>query len=115
MNTNEVLQESLNLIKGELEKEKIETGLMPNITLTYDMLRDWLAGKVSYLMKHNFHKLLSILYRIDVHENNVKRVFDEYTPDEIPSMIAELIIQRQIQKAKTRIAYRKKQDEANKS
>ena len=114
MDTNEELKESLQLIKGELEKEKIETGLVPPETLTHEMLRDWLAGKVSELMKHNFHKLLSILYRIDVHENNVKRVFDEYTPNEIPSMIAELIIQRQIQKAKTRIAYRKKQEEGNK-
>ncbi len=59
-------------------------------------------------MQHDFHRLLSILYRIDVHENNVKRVFDEYRPDEIPSMLAELMIQRQLQKARTRIAYRKK-------
>ena len=112
---DEELNESLQLLKNELEKEQVETGMIPPETLTHEMLRDWLAGKVSYLMKHNFHKLMSILYRIDGHENNVKRVFDEYNPHEIPPMLAELMIQRQIQKAKTRIAYRKKQQEGKKS
>lgn len=106
---NELLIESLHLIKSDLRDDSLDTDILALETLTHEQLREWLSGKVSELMQHDFHRLMAILYRIDVHENNVKRVFDEYTPLEIPSMLAELMIQRQLQKAKTRIAYRKKQ------
>lgn len=106
---DEDLKESMRLLQQELQKENISTELEVPQHITHEQLREWLSGKVSELMQHDFHRLMAILYRIDVHENNVKRVFDEYTPLEIPSMLAELMIQRQLQKAKTRIAYRKKQ------
>ncbi|HLP33648.1 MAG TPA: hypothetical protein VK202_09255 [Bacteroidia bacterium] len=105
---NEELEESLKLLQTELQKENISTDIELKEHFTHEQLRDWLSAKIADLMQHDFHRLLAILYRIDVHENNVKRVFDEYTPHEIPSMIAELMIQRQLQKARTRIAYRKK-------
>jgi hypothetical protein len=99
MNEDE-LKETVSLISTGMGLE-LSTPL-----ISHEQLRDWLAEKIKGFMQNDFHRLLSILYRIDVHENNVKRVFDEYRPDEIPFMIAELIIQRQLQKAKTRIAYR---------
>jgi len=105
---NEELEESLKLLQTELQKENISTDIELKEHITHEQFRDWLSAKIADLMQHDFHRLLAILYRIDVHENNVKRVFDEYTPHEIPSMIAELMIQRQLQKARTRIAYRKK-------
>lgn len=111
----EELIESLQLIRKDFQDEGGETGMLNEEAITHEQIREWLSGKISELMKSNFHKLLAILYRIDVHENNVKRVFDEYTPNEIPSMLAELMIQRQLQKVRTRIAYRKKQEEKNKS
>lgn len=106
----EELKETFGLITQKWDEEALSE--MP--FLSREELRNWLSERIEKLMRENFHKLLSILYRIDVHENNVKRVFDEYRPDEIPSMLAELIIQRQLQKAQTRIAYRRQQEQKKK-
>ena len=55
----------------------------------------------------NFDEVLKILYRIDINENNVQKVIhskNKYKAD----LLADLIIERQLEKIKTRQKYKSK-------
>ena len=49
--------------------------------------------------------LMSILYRIDVSESKLKRAMAETGPELLPAVIADLVIERQLQKLRVRREY----------
>lgn len=65
-------------------------------------IRKELVDRIIRLLNTNPEKLMSILYRIDVSEARVNEIFSKALPPDVPDMLAELIIERQIAKAKTR-------------
>lgn len=65
----------------------------------------YLAGKIAELIDHDFEKLLWILYRVDVNENKVRETLAENSLTGGPEILAELIVQRQLEKAATRKAF----------
>ncbi|MCY7411346.1 MAG: hypothetical protein LH473_13820 [Chitinophagales bacterium] len=73
---------------------------------TFDKIRVLLIDKINFLLDHNFEKLLWLLYRIDVSEEKAKAALAENTIQKPSEVLADLIIERQIEKAKTRIQYR---------
>jgi antitoxin component HigA of HigAB toxin-antitoxin module len=79
--------------KGDIEL----TNNMQSIT-TQAELKEKLAQIISYLLDHDFEKLLWILYRIDVDEEKAKHLLSQHLPDQAPEILADLIIQRQIKK-----------------
>ncbi len=74
----------------------------------YDQLKEWLTSEIVKLLLNDMEKLLNILYRIDVNEKKVKEVFAQNNPKIIAPILAELILQREIQKAVTREEFRNK-------
>lgn len=71
-------------------------------SLDLEKLREWLGEHIVYLMQYEMEKLLHILYRIDVDEKKVKAAFNQNDPKAIASIIAQLVIERELQKAKSR-------------
>ena len=69
-------------------------------------LREALAAWVNDLILHDFQELVRILYRIDVNENKLKFLLKEKVGEDTPQIIADLIIERQVQKIKTRQQFR---------
>ena len=65
-------------------------------------------SKVIWFLMNDLEKLWQILYHIDVNEQKVKALFHQNDPKIIAPGIANLIIERLRQKAKTRIEYRSK-------
>lgn len=65
-------------------------------------LKKQLVEYINYLTLYDFNRLVQILYRIDVSEQKLKILLLENPQTDAAIMIAELIIQRQIEKAKTR-------------
>jgi hypothetical protein len=63
---------------------------------------------VLYLLRKDLSRLLHILYRIDVDEQQVKKAMKAPSEEEVASLIAQLIIKRELQKAQTRFIYRRK-------
>ena len=61
-------------------------------------IRAELVERIIRLLNTNPEKLMSILYRIDVSEENVNEIFTKAMPPDVPEELAELIIQRQLQK-----------------
>ena len=83
-----------------------ETTLEQIDTLTLDDVRDFLTPKITALLDRNPDLLMHILYRVDVAERDVKRVFAESPPNDIPLHLADLLIERQLLKQKIRRKYR---------
>ncbi len=73
-----------------------------------EQLKEWLTSEIIKLMMNDMEKLLNILYRIDVNEKKVKEVFAQHNPKLIAPNLAELIIEREMGKAESRIKYRDK-------
>jgi hypothetical protein len=74
----------------------------PDNSAAFKQWRLWLIASVKDLLKNNTDKLMGILYRIDVSEKKLQEALalrGESSPEEV---ISDLIIERQIQKIKTR-------------
>lgn len=69
-------------------------------------LRAELIEQVETLLRDRRELLMSLLYRIDVDEALVVDTFRSYPYDTIASRLADLIIERQVQKVQIRRAYR---------
>lgn len=61
-----------------------------------------LSNYINDLIKRDFQKLVSYLYRIDVNENKLKGLLKQLADEDSGNIIATLIIERQLQKIKTR-------------
>ena len=61
-----------------------------------------LAAWINNLILNDFDKLISVLYRIDVSETKLKLMLAENKEEDAAKMIALLIIERQLQKIKSR-------------
>lgn len=69
-------------------------------------IRQFLIEKIQYLLSHNTEKLWWILYRIDVSENKAIETLQSEPKENGVERLADLIIERQIQKIKTRQEYK---------
>ena len=65
-----------------------------------------LANRINDLINNDFQKLVSVLYRMDVHENKLKQLLKENPGTDAGLIIAELMIERQEQKIRSRETYR---------
>lgn len=59
-----------------------------------------LSMRIKYLIDYDWNKLMTTLYRIDIDEDSVKRIFKHSTTEAIPVRIAKLIISRVAEKLK---------------
>ena len=74
-------------------------------------LKHNLANIINNLIENDFQKLISILYRIDVNEAKLKQLLNENTGEDAGLIITDLIVERQMQKIKSRKEFRR--DENN--
>jgi hypothetical protein len=86
------------------EKEIIESVLdiRAEEQLRNEQLFNQLADAVNQLIKQDFNRLISILYRIDVSESKLKDLLQTHPDKEAGKIIASLLIERQLQKIRMR-------------
>jgi hypothetical protein len=65
-------------------------------------LEEKLAAHINRLIEKDFEKLVSLLYRIDVSESKLKNLLHVYANENSGKVIAQLIIERQLEKIKSR-------------
>jgi len=70
--------------------------------ISLEELQNKLAGYINNLIEHHFEKLISLLYRIDVSETKIKTLLQQQPSEDAANIIAGLIIERQLEKIKTR-------------
>ena len=65
-------------------------------------LKQKLSIHINDLINHDFQKLVSLLYRIDVNENKMRNLLEQKEGENAAGLIADLIIERQLQKIESR-------------
>jgi len=102
--TKENIHEAAIIVATELEMDEVETNKIVGFD-EYEAVKNFLAGRIKYLLEHNTEKLKYVLYRVDVSEQKVHDALANNTLEDGSQKIAELIFQREIQKTITRKQY----------
>jgi hypothetical protein len=71
-------------------------------TISLEELKQKLALHINHLINHDFEKLVYYLYRVDVNENKMRQLLEQTEGENSAGLIADLIIERQLQKIKSR-------------
>jgi len=87
-------------------QQLFETDSIP-VTSEEEVLRR-ITSVVRYLLRTDLNRLLHILYRIDVNERDVKLAMTAGSDAAIAAQLARLILNRELQKAHTRLRYSQK-------
>jgi hypothetical protein len=69
-----------------------------------------LAGCINYLILHDFNKLIQLLYAIDVNESKLKKILNENKQTDASELIADLLLERQLEKLKIKQEYKPPED-----
>ena len=89
------LQHIIPLLNKELSLELSEK-------LRMNELEEQLSNYINHLINTDFEKLVYYLYRIDVNETKMKQLLQQQDGEDAAQLIAQLIINRQLQKIKSR-------------
>ncbi len=79
-------------------------------TLSGEELKKRLQVFIADLLEHDFQKLCNLIYRHDVKEEKFQRALRQGNINKQASEIADLVIEREMQKVETRKAYRKRKE-----
>ena len=85
-------------------RQSMEIELPENIS--FEVLRERLSSHIIFLIGADFQKLVSILYRVDVNESKLKQLLKENPDADAAIIISDLIIERQLQKIRSRQEHR---------
>jgi len=81
--------------------------LVPNVDFkTLEEFRLYLTNKLADLLDTRYDTLINILYRIDVGEDKLSELFSGHNRDYIPAALADIIIERSLQKVIFRQMYK---------
>lgn len=81
--------------------------------ISIEELQKQLAIHINHLIKNDFEKLIAYLYRVDVSEQKLKLLLQQFPGEDAGNIIARLIIERQQQKIKTRQQFSQRDDSFN--
>ena len=71
-------------------------------TISYNEIHHKLASYINQLIGSDFEKLITYLYRIDVNEQKLKSLLQQFPLQDAGNIIASMIIERQEQKIRSR-------------
>ena len=69
-------------------------------------VREELVFFINYLLLNDFNRLVNVLYRVDVNESKLKHLLKENQGFDAVNIITDLIIERELQKIRSRQEYR---------
>ena len=95
-----VKKELVHIINKQIDAH-FEEGLQMH------QLQEKLVTFINDLIKNDFQRLVAILYKVDVDEDKLKRILKEEAGKDAASIIAKLIIEREIQKIESRERFKK--------
>lgn len=73
-----------------------------------EKLLQQIAEYINHLIARDFNHLVSILYRLDVSEDKLKQMLNDNNNEDAGKIIAALIIERQLQKIKSRQQFKQR-------
>ena len=96
-------QEPIIEIVAALQNAQIQLGTSIN---SLGQLKREICARVNYLIANDLTLLISILYRLDISEKKLKQLLQQTKDTTSGDIIAELIIERQLQKIESRKTFR---------
>jgi len=80
-----------------------DNSLIPSADLeSLEEFRRYLTEKLKFLLDEKYETLVNILYRIDISEKKLSELFSGKNKNFIPGALADMIIERQLQKIRIR-------------
>lgn len=73
--------------------------------IAWDALVQELGRRVEFLLKHDFERLMSCMYMVDISEQRFSEAIKLPEEDKPARVIAELILEREVQKMESRKRY----------
>lgn len=92
------IESTIDLFNDDLSPEKRDS--------LYLILKE----EVNRLINEDFNKLVQILYRIDVPEKKLRQVLSDNPSTDAADIIAKMIMERQMEKARLRAAFKTNRD-----
>ncbi|MCH7959221.1 MAG: hypothetical protein IID08_03750 [Candidatus Hydrogenedentes bacterium] len=77
----------------------------PSSPAAYDELRDRLIARVAFMLRHDYERLLSSLYLLDVCERDLRAALETSGDAEQAKALAQLILDRETEKVESRKKY----------
>lgn len=90
-------------------RQSLNVDLPDNIS--FDELKKRLSVHINNLIQSDFEKLVPLLYRIDISEPKLRYLLQENQGKDAANTIAGLIIERQLQKIKSRQQFRQRDND----
>ena len=87
-----------------------ELGIAIPYSASLDDLKNVLTERFNDLINTDFNHLVQLLYRIDINEEKLKQVLKQIEGQDTAALLADLTIERQLQKIRSREDYRKDED-----
>jgi hypothetical protein len=106
MNDITEIQSLQKFVEKDFVDDRFKTLIPNNDFERLEEFRNYLIVKLKEMYENNYELLLSTLYRIDVSENKLSELFGGQNSEDIPGRLADLIIERQLQKIRFRQQYR---------
>ena len=104
-NSNDI-KEIAEFISTDMNKIGIENLPAKDELYSIEEIKKFLISKISYLLDHDYDKLVNALYRIDLNELKLHELFSGSNRDSIPEVLADMILERQREKLYWRKKYR---------
>jgi hypothetical protein len=98
------------------ESFEIDGQLLPavkNDEEKFQAFRNLLIARIEELAEKNMDKLMWLLYRVDVSERKLHETLKQTPPEQFAPVIADMIIERQIRKIKSRNEFGGKENDWN--
>lgn len=97
------VKEISKLISASLKNKEFELDITSKNLKTLNEFRAYLTSKLTKMLDEDYNGVINLLYRIDVNEEKLNELFSSSNKDFIPASLADLIINRQIEKIKWRM------------
>jgi hypothetical protein len=98
-------EELASLINKDLDTSS-EGMLIHTKGVDQNLLKLKLTEVIDHLLNTDFEKLCNAMYRLDVSEHKFHKVLTEKSKEEVAPALADLVIEREWQKVRTRRLYK---------
>lgn len=104
MNNSELIQPLIEKLYNDFSIDKTNLPTTKDYSEELKIIKEFLSKRITELMTKNQERFFNTLYRIDVNESKVAQVLN--TSKNISDDLADLIIERQLQRLKTQMLYK---------
>ena len=107
INRLDMIKDTANQVIKDFEMFGLEIKFSGNAYNAYEELFDQIHPQIEKLISSNRQKFMSILYRIDLSEEQIKKAVNENHSEPFSVIITDLVIKRELQKVVIRSQYKK--------